>query len=123
MAPYSGPVGWGGNFCALAIDDLDLESWTGTPIESIAFVSSGAPFPWRVRVVLLEGSRGGDAASADLFIDLEATDQSATSEVAEDSRGPQPSTSPRLSAAGYTRCSRTSRIQRNRAQHSSGFTG
>jgi hypothetical protein len=75
MSSYSGAVSWGqGGSCKLTIDDLDSESWTGRPDPSITILSSGRPFPWDVRVILLDGERAGDGANAELHVDVDASD-------------------------------------------------
>src|SRR6266536_2123035 len=67
-APYRGRVEYASSGQSVVeIDDLDAANWEGQP--SGAFlISANRPEVWFVGVVLLEGPRAGEFATADLIV-------------------------------------------------------
>ncbi len=57
---------WSG-YPTLEIDNLDSTNWEGTPI-GMFLINANAPDVWLVGVVLLEGPRAGELATAELVV-------------------------------------------------------
>lgn len=70
-SPYRGRAEWAASgSTVLEIDDLDSATWRGAPAGSAVFLrSEGTSYPWLVGVILLEGPRAGEYATADLVVE------------------------------------------------------
>lgn len=67
-APYRGRVEYASSGqSAIEIDDLDAPHWQGRPTGGF-LISGNAPEVWFVGVVLLDGPRAGEFATADLIV-------------------------------------------------------
>ena len=88
---------WSG-YTKVEIDDLDVASWHGT-LPGAFVLSGAAPDVWRVGVVLLEGQRAGQLASADLVVQRDDAGAARSVKfVGRTGFGPHPDP-PRLAAA------------------------
>lgn len=90
---------WSG-YPTLQIDDLDSTNWQGTPT-GVFLINANAPDTWFVGVVLLDGPRAGELATADLIVQRD--DSGATRSVRFSGRtafAPHPHP-PRLEAARH----------------------
>jgi hypothetical protein len=73
-APYRGRVEHASSGqSVIAIDDLDAANWQGRPTEGF-LINGNAPEVWFVGVVLLEGPRAGEFATADLIVQREGSE-------------------------------------------------
>ncbi len=73
-APYRGRVEYASSGqSVVAIDDLDAANWQGQPTGGF-LVNANAPEVWFVGVVLLEGPRAGEFATADLIVRREGSE-------------------------------------------------
>ena len=69
-SPYRGRVEWGTTGVAkIEIDDLDSTTWRGVPSNGGVLVRGSETYPWLVGVILLEGPRAGEYATADLVVE------------------------------------------------------
>lgn len=89
---------WSG-YTRVEVDDLDVPSWHGTLPGASFVISGGAPDVWRVGVVLLEGQRAGELATADLVVQRDNAGAARSVKfVGHTAFGPHPDP-PRLEAA------------------------
>jgi hypothetical protein len=73
-APYRGRVEYASSGqTVVAIDDLDAANWQGRPAGGF-LINANAPEVWFVGVVLLEGPRAGEFATANLVVRREGSE-------------------------------------------------
>jgi hypothetical protein len=73
-APYRGRVEYGSSGQSVVeIDDLDAANWEGRPT-GVFLIGANRPEVWFVGVVLLEGPRAGEFATADLIVRQEGSE-------------------------------------------------